>query len=193
MKQPPIAIRFRNFYNGEMPLSKHKLIFVFLSAILMLNACSGNETANVNSAAPKINLNKTAIVPLDNVEELGKVVRLPYAPEEVTFYEFDLNADANSRLSVPNARRLVAVLQFSAENANLLAADVSQNSAPAPLDVDAENWFPPELVAKSQETGDGNLKGVSFPATNFLQPPYLNGRLTRINDTNYFVLELLTF
>lgn len=193
MRKPPIAIRFRNFYNGEMPISKHKLLFFFLSAILMLNACSTNETANVNSVSPNSNPQIAAIIPLDDIEELGRIVKLPYTPEEAIFYEFDLSADANSRLSVPNAKRLVAVLQFSAENANRLAADVSQNSASVPLDVDADNWFPPELIAKSQETGDGNLKGTSYPATIFVQPPYINGRLTRINDTNYFVLEMLTF
>ena len=188
-----IAIRFRNFYNGEMPVSQAKLFFVFLSAILLLNACSGNEAANVNSVSPNSNSNAAAIVPLDDVEELGKIVKLSYAPQEATFYEFDLSADANSRPSVANAKRLVAVLQFSAENANRLAADAAKNVAPAPLDVDAENWFPPELIAKSQETGDGSLKGVSYPAADFVQPPYINGRLTRINDTNYYVLEMLTF
>lgn len=176
-----------------MPVSQAKLFFVFLSAILLLNACSGNEAVNVNSVLPNADSNRAAILPFDDVEELGRIVKLSYLPEEATFHEFDLSADANSRPSVPNARRLVAVLQFSAENANRLAADAAKNAAPVPLDVDAENWFPPELIAKSQETGDGSLKGVSSPATDFLQPPYLNGRLTRINDTNYFVLEMLTF
>ncbi len=176
-----------------MPIYHVKSFFVFLSVILLLNACSGNDAANVNRPAPNAKSNVSAIVPVDDVEELGKIVKMPYAPEEATFYEFDLSADANSRPSAPNAKRLVAVLKFSAENANGLAADAGKNAAPAPLDVEAENWFPPELVAKSQETGDETLKGVSFPATDFLQPPYTNGRLTRIDDTNYFVLEMLTF
>jgi len=173
-----------------MPLSRFKTILIFLSVVLTLNACSGNEIGNVNSVATNSNSNRAAIVPIDDVEEFGKIVKLPVAPEEATFYEFDLSADGSSRPSVPNAKRLVAVLQFSGENANTLVSTL--NNA-VPLDVDAENWFPPELVAKSQETGDASLKGVSYAATAFLQPPYLNGRLTRINDTNYFVLELLTF
>jgi len=176
-----------------MRIFRVKTFFVFLSVVLLLNACSGIETANDNRAAPNANPNAAVIVPVDDVEELGKIVKLPYAPEEATFYEFDLSADANSRPSVPNAKRLVAVLKFSAENADGLVADVGKNTAPAPFDVEAENWFPPELVAKSQETGDETLKGVSYPATAFLQPPYTNGRITRINDTNYFVLEMLTF
>ena len=193
MRNFSIAIRFRNSYNGEMPIFRAKSFFVFLSIVFLLNACSGNEIANVNTIAPNANSRTAAIVPMDDVEELGKIVKLPYAPEEATFYEFDLSADANSRPSAPNAKRLVAVLKFSAENANGLAADAGKNAAPAPLDVEAENWFPPELVAKSGEAGDGTLKGVSYPATDFVQPPYINGRLTRINDTNYFVLEMLTF
>ena len=176
-----------------MPISKFKLFFVFLSVILLLNACVRNEVGNVNSVSPKSNSNTSAIVPLDDVEELGKIVKLSRLPEEVTFYEFDLSAEANSRPSVPNAKRLVAVLKFSAEYASGLVKDAAINAAPVPLDVDAEDWFPPELVAKSRETGDGSLKGISFAATDFLQPPYLNGRMTRIKETNYFVLELLTF
>ncbi len=193
MRKTPIAIRCRNFYNGEMPVSHIKSYFVFLSVIFLLNACSGNEAVNVNSVSPNSNSNAAAIVPIDDVEGLGRIVKLPLVPEEATYYEFDLSADANSRPAVPNAKRLVAVLKFSAEYADGLVKNAGINHAPAPLDVEAENWFPPELVAKSQETGDGSLKGVSYPATNFLQPPYANGRLTRINDTNYFVLELLTF
>jgi len=176
-----------------MMVSQAKLFFLSLSAILLLNACSRNETANVNSSALNFNSNTAAIIPRDDVEELGKIIKLPYAPEEATFYEFDLSADANSRPSVPNAKRLVVVLQFSAAIANSVVADAGRRAAPAPLDVDAENWFPPELVAKSGEAGDETLKGVSYPATDFVQPPYTGGRLTRINDTNYFVLEMLTF
>jgi len=176
-----------------MPVSHIKSYLVFLSVIFLLNACLGNKAVNVNSVLSNSNSDAVAIVPIDDVEELGRIVKLPRLPEEATYYEFDLSADANSRPSVPNAKRLVAVLKFSAEYADRLVKDATINAAPAPLGVDAEDWFPPELVAKSQETGDGSLKGVSYPATDFLQPPYANGRLTRINDTNYFVLELLTF
>ncbi len=193
MRSFSIAIRFRNSYNGEMPIFRAKSFFALLSIVFLLNACSGNEIANVNTIAPNANSSTAAIVPMDDVEELGKIVKLPYAPEEATFYEFDLRANANSRPSVANAKRLVAVLKFSAEDTNQLSAVVGQSTAPVPFDVEAENWFPPELVAKSQESGDETLKGVSYPAKNFLQPPYVNGRLTRINETSYFVLELLTF
>jgi hypothetical protein len=37
------------------------------------------------------------------------------------------------------------------------------------------------------------LKGAAYAANDFLQSPYNNGKLTRINDTNYFVLELFSF
>ncbi|MDQ3042529.1 MAG: hypothetical protein M3R11_09180, partial [Acidobacteriota bacterium] len=73
-----------------------------------------------------------------------------------------------------------------------IVASAERYKTPAPADIDAEDWFPPELVAKSQESGDASLKGIGYAANDFLQPPYSNGRLTRINDTDYFVLELFS-
>ncbi len=60
----------------------------------------------------------------------------------------------------------------------------------AEADIDAETWFPAELIAQSQLSGDESLKGTAFAADDFLHEPYNQGKITRINDTNYFVLEL---
>ncbi len=153
------------------------------------NACSGNKTDNVNSSAS--NNRQTAnsiseIVAQDDVEELAKIIKLPAAPSEATYSEINPNSGAMS------SKKLVVILKFSTADANQIAANAERFNPPAPADVDAENWFPPELVAKSQETGDASLKGVEYAANDFLQPPYASGRLTRINDTDYFVLELFS-
>ncbi|MDQ3063304.1 MAG: hypothetical protein M3R14_10685 [Acidobacteriota bacterium] len=168
-----------------MKISQAKLILSLALSIFLLNACAGNETANTNSLASNVN-SKTEVVAKDDIEELGKIIKLAFVPEEATYSEINLN----DRNSVPNQKKLVAVLKFSAENANQIVAQAEKYNPPAPADIDAENWFPPELVAKSQETGDEFLKGAAYAANDFLQSPYINGRLTRINDTNYFVLEL---
>lgn len=164
--------------------------------IIFLNACSQNDSANSNAAPDTNRTTKTSgeVVVQDNIEELGKIVKLPFVPEEATYAETNPN-DKNTepRVPAPNEKRLVAVLKFSGEDAALIVAAAEKYKSPAPSDVDAETWFPPELVAKSQETGDEFLKGIGYAPNDFIQSPYLNGKLTRLNDTNYFVLELTSF
>jgi hypothetical protein len=171
-----------------MKISQAKLILSLVLSIFLLNACAGNKTANTNSSAPNTDSN-IEVVAKDDIEELGKIIKLSFAPEEATYSEINLN-DGNS---APNKKKIVAVLKFSAENANQIVAQAEKYNSPAPADIDAEDWFPPELIAKSQETGDDFLKGVTYAANDFLQSSYINGKLTRINNTNYFVLELFSF
>ncbi len=179
-----------------MKFHQAKLLFGLALIIILLNACAGNQKANINSSAPtNDNSNSnTAIIVKDDIEELGKIIKLPAAPEEATYNEFTLNDRSSApRTPSPNGKKLIAVLKFSDENASQIAANAEKYKPAAPADVDAESWFPPELVARSQETGDSALKGVEYAANDFLQAPFINGRLTRINDTNYFILELVSF
>ena len=168
-----------------MKISQAKLILSLALSIFLLNACAGNKTANTNSFAPTAD-SKTGVVANDDIGELGKIIKLPVVPEEATYSEINLNNEN----SATNKKKLVAVLKFSVEDANQIVAQAEKYNPPVPADIDAENWFPPELVAKSQETGDDFLKGVAYAANDFLQTPFINGKLTRINETNYFVLEL---
>ena len=189
MREAKIAIRIRNFYNGVMPVSQTKSTITFLALVFLLSGCSGNETANVNSAAPNANqtANSESVVNAqDDIEEFGKIVKLSTPPVEVTYNEI------HSKDGDPNKKRLVAILKFSAADADQIATNAEGYKTPAPADVDAEDWFPPELIAKSRETGDSSLKGVEYAATDFLLPPYASGRLIRINDTDFFVLELFS-
>ena len=170
-----------------MKISQAKLIFSLALSIFLLNACAGNKIENTNSFAQGVD--SSIEVVKDDIEELGKIIQLPFVPEETTYREINLN----NKNPAPNKKKLVAVLKFSAEHANQIVAQAQKYNPPVPADVDAEDWFPPELVAKSQETGDDFLKGAAYTANDFLQSPYSNGKLTRINDTNYFVLELFSF
>lgn len=173
------------------------MFFSFALSVFLFGACAENKTVNTNSVAPKagqVSNSNSEAAAKDDVEELGKIIKLPFAPEEVAYSEINLN-DKNSepRVPAPNEKKLVAVLKFSSEDANQIVAQAEKYKTSAPSDVDAESWFPPELIAKSQETGDESLKGVSYAANDFYQSPYANGRLTRLNDTDYFVLELSSF
>lgn len=179
--QTKIAILRQTFYNYLMKFYRAKLSLGLALVTLFFGACGGIEKTNVNSAPQVANANSTAnVAAKDNIEELGKIIKLPTAPEEATYNE-----------SNANGKKLVVVLRFSEEQANQISTQSEKYKTPAPADIDAETWFPPELIAKSQETGDSALKGVEYAPNDFLQAPFSKGKLTRINDTNYFVLELV--
>ena len=175
-----------------MKISQTKSIFALLAAAFFLSACSGNQSGNINSNASNAiqtaNSNSETIVQ-DDVEDLAKIIKLPAVPLEATYSE----TYPNGKNTAPNEKRLVAVLKYSPEEAAKIVAGAEKYKPPVVSDIDAEMWFPPELVAKTQETGDEFLKGNEYAANDFTQPPYQNGKLTRINDTNYFVLELTSF
>ena len=164
------------------------LICGFFLSIFLLGACVNNET-DKNANLPK---NKTAnyanenkIPPNDNVEELERIVKLPFHPEEATWRETDLNTPEGEK-------KLTAVLKFLSEDANKIVQQAEKYKPATAVDIDAEDWFPAELIAQSQLSGDENLKGKSYAANDFLETPYTNGKITRIDDTDYFVLELTT-
>lgn len=192
-----IAIGWRNFYNDTMKTRLSISFFLSFWLILTCGACSGDESANGGSANANVAAKgrETAEnVPQDGIEELAKIVKLDVIPEEATYLEVAVNARKTEANAVaPNEKRLAAVLRFSPENAALVVARAVKYKAAAPSDIDAENWFPAELVAQSQLTGDESLKGTAYEATDFVQAPYRTGKITRINNTDYFVLELTTF
>ena len=175
-----------------MEISRIKTIFALFAVAIALGACAGNQAGNINSNASNANQpanTKIEIIERDDLEDLARIIKLPFTPLDATYSEVDTD-DQNA---APNDQKFVAVLRFTTEDAAKIVAGAEKYKPPAPSDIDAETWFPPELIAKSQETGDEFLKGVQYAANDFIQPPYLNGKLTRLNDTDYFVLELTAF
>lgn len=162
------------------------MAFGFFLSVFFLGACSGNEgekNANLpaNKAANYANENK--IPPRDNVEELERIIKLPFHPEEATWRE--------SGSGAPNGeKKMTVVLKLSSEDADKTIAQAETYNPAAAADVGAEDWFPAELIAQSQLSGSGNLRGKSYAANDFLQAPYTAGKITRVDDTDYFVLEL---
>ena len=154
------------------------LVFLILLSIAnLLSGCSspagntgqtqtGTNTANAANAAPK-----------DNVEEFADLVRLPFIPEDVAWKE-------------TSGKGITAVVRFSPENAQKMSAEIAKNGQAANETLTVESWYPTELIAQSETTGESTIKGQSFPAEPFLNPPYTKGKITRIEGTDYFILQI---
>ncbi len=184
-----------SLYNDRMKFPLSKSLFTFLFAACLFAACAKDENANANLSA--INSGQSANserdnanIPKDNAEELARIIKLPFTPEEVIYKPSVKTADNNNGNSAPAGKKLIAVLKFSADDANKIVEQAAKYKPPVPADVDAESWFPAELIAQSQLSGDEVLKGKSYAANDFIQSPYTGGKITRIDNTNFFVLEL---
>jgi hypothetical protein len=159
-------------------------IAVFGILIMFLIACSPPEEqrqTNTQSNEKKFQSPPSK----DDIAELNSMIRLPYLPEEVTWHEERSNED-------PNNKRLVAVMRFSEQDEEALIGEAEKHGKPQPTELEVEDWFPAELVAQNELSGDGTLKGSAYSATDFIQMPYRKGRLVKIENSHYFVLELCT-
>ncbi len=181
-----------------MKIASIKLILLMSLVMLTISGCGKNKNDNANDSAADNqsaqNKNNNANISKDDVEELGKIIRLPVQPEEASWREDNSETQGNDNIALTSTgKKITVVLKFSAEDAQTIVEQADKNKPPFASDVDAESWFPPELIAKSQESGDEAIKGASYSANDFLREPYKNGKLTHINDTDFFVLELTSY
>ena len=151
---------------------------MILSIGSIAGCTGGNRNANVPPAASASNTAENANTAKTNVEELGLLVNVPYETEDIVW-----NEDAAHK-------KLIAVLRFSPEDSRKLIVEVEKSGQPQNVSIAVENWFPNELTAQSEMSGDSALKGLAYPANIFFQEPYSTGRITRIEGGDYFVLEL---
>lgn len=168
---------------------KSARISIILSLIFLgqlVNACSSVAVNNSNLSQNKSNQNSRNAAS-DKVEELGLLVTLPLEPEETVFREDPVTASDGSQ---QYSKKLTAVLKYSAAEAEKLSALIERSSPPLSATVSTETWFPAELIAQSDLSGDDTLKGDSFAAADFYHTPYTEGKITRVEGTNYFILEL---
>lgn len=167
-----------------------KIQYFLLLAIVFIASCggptdSGNNAARTNSRQSSVNANSSnGAASNDDTAALAAQILMPIVPEEVKWRE---EAIRNS-----DGKKLVAVLKFTAEGAANMIAQASRHRPSEAVVLAPEDWFPEELVAQSQLAGDDSLRGDAYAASDFLQLPYKNGRLVKIENSNYFVLELST-
>ncbi len=173
--------------------SKLLVIVAFLNLIFLVS-CTDVENSNTNSAQNTAVQNSDPVQEnpsSDDVEKLLEIVLLPEIPEEVVWKEENLGSKDNT-VPGPTDRKIIAVLQYTPENVKKIIALVEKNKQPQEVEVEVENWYPEELTAKSQLSGSESLRGMAFGANQFFNTPYGNGKITHIEDTNFFVLELFT-
>ena len=160
-------------------MPKTAIILALMFSILLLGSCGGGTNTNSIGRSDTANskISESDRDPKTNVEELSVLVNVPYKAEDIVWK------------SEAQAKRLIAVLRFSPADSAKIVAEAEKLRAPASIAIQSETWFPDELIAQSDMSGDGTLKGTSYGADMFLLPPYNEGRLIRIDDTEYFVLE----
>ena len=168
-----------------MKSARVKIVLSLIFLGQLANACSNGTVNNSNLPQNRANQN-TQKAASDKVEELGMLVILPVEPEETVFREDAVvPADGNQY-----TKKLTAVLKYSAVDAEKLSAKIEASSPPLSASISTESWFPAELIAQSDLSGDDTLKGDSFAAADFYQAPYTEGKITRVEGSNYFILEL---
>lgn len=157
------------------------LLFI-LANIFFSFGCGSEQTSNQNSqnSVAKNPQESSQIKASDSIENLLELVRLPVIPEEVVWRE-------DTSIS---PKKLVAVLKFEPEELSNFTAIVEKNKLSDSIEVGVESWFPQELTAQSQLSGEGLIKGTPYAANEFYNIPYGSGRITRIQGTDFFVLEL---
>ncbi len=169
-----------------------KIFIALLFAALFAASCSSSGTENSNSnqrTANTANSNASNSVK-DDIEELELTIKMPFHPEEVVWREDVMGKMGDSRAPAPTDKKLTAVMRFLKDDAAKITVQAEKYKPAAPATIPTEKWFPAELIAQSQTSGDETIKGLSYPANDFLNMPYSDGKITRIEGTDYFVLEL---
>jgi hypothetical protein len=168
-------------------LKSKSIWFVILSVILSISCgtqTESNTNGTANSNAANVANNENSNVSNDDVAALGNEVLLPIVPEEVVWHEETVKNSSD--------KKLTAVMKFTEEETKNLVAQAEKHRPAEAVEVGTEQWFPLELSAQSRLSGNESLKGNAYAPTDFLQLPYKNGRLVRIENSNYFILELST-
>lgn len=162
-----------------MARSKYAEILALFLGAGLLAACAGDNASSTsgNAARPAANvrteeMNSTRT----NVEELGVLIKVPFEAEDIVWRDYTAK------------KRIVAVIRFSPANANRITSEAG--GTPEGAEVAVESWFPDELIAQGEMSGDRALRGTAYPATAFYQEPYTTGKAIRIEGTDYFVIDL---
>ena len=136
---------------------------------------------------------ESAPTPSQSVEELARFVNLPLRPASVVWQRKVMGGNHVSDIPGPTDWMLTAVLLYNAEDADKVAAAASKIELGVPDQLEAQTWFPAELLQLAAPDAEPKMLAVQrFRPDDYRRAPLLNGSLTRVNKTNYFVLNLFT-
>lgn len=159
------------------------LISLFFLSQSCFKTTTANQATGSNANTSTANTGEPASdKPNDDMAELALLIRLQGNPDDVVWKEQERGD--------PKTKHLTAVLSYSSEEAQSIVNLVQKNRAVEKAEVGSQPWFPEELTAQSQLSGNETLKGTAYGANDFFNVPYGSGRIVRIDGTNYFVLEL---
>lgn len=152
-------------------------------SVLLMSVVGCSQPGKTANAGLGVNVSnvpgETANTAKTNVEELELLVNIPYETDDVVWKE-----DAARK-------KVVAVLHFSKSDADKIVADGAAHQPPQHVRLPSESWYPAELIAQSEMSGgEEGLQGIAYAADGFFMEPYTSGRIVRITDTDYFVLQL---
>ena len=153
------------------------ILTLFLSAA-MLSGCGEGPANAVNSAPVTNSQAANSDIAKSNVEELGMLIHVPYEVADIVWKQDPAN------------KSIVAVFSFSPDDAAKLVAEAEKAGPGRAVSLPVETWYPDELIAQGEMSGDSTLKGTALPADMFFQEPYNSGRLTRVEGVDYFILEI---
>ena len=153
-----------------------------------LNGRQSNNSQNMNQA------NAKNVEVKSDIEALGKLINLPVRPSEVKWTAETLD---NSKGAVPGPTdyRLTALLKYDEKGVKELVERLAAETPEKSLgNTDVSQWFPEEVKGE-EKTLDGRsfLEGAKYQPDSFFRAPYTGGKLIRVGETNYFVLNLFSF
>jgi hypothetical protein len=78
---------------------------------------------------------------------------------------------------------------FTRQDADAVTQMAVAAGPPRKVNINVENWFPVEIVAQGDASGDGSINADAYPAEAMLLEPYKSGTIARVENTDYFILE----
>jgi hypothetical protein len=156
----------------------------FSPAALLLSArifTSCSAPADNSSSANENQGHRVASIPTkanDKAEELGMLINFTLEPEDILWQQSE------------SPKKIVAVFRLDQEDSKKLVDQLAAKGQGAARSVIVEDWFPAELIAGGETTGGSSVDGTAYPADDFFLAPFTQGTITRINETEFFVLEL---
>ncbi len=160
---------------------KHFVYLFVLFAMLVFTACNEEVESNSNNkAASDAQTQKQIGETSDDVDDLAEVIKLPLLPEDVTWQQFEMSG----------GKKIIAVIRFKPEDTAIVLA---QSQAGEKAELAAERWFPQELTAQSDISGDQVLHGTIYATNAFYKDSFNKGRVTKLDGSDYFIVELKNF